>query len=111
MREIIKLPNKTSPDAPIGKENKLMGLYGKKNEFTFEPLDHLEIGTQFDLFDFENATKLTSSKFCMFKNEAALLELALSNWAFQKMYQKGYTPITTPDLINQTALDCCGFQP
>lgn len=44
MREIIKLPNKTSADAPIGKENRLLGLYGKKREYSFEPVDHLELG-------------------------------------------------------------------
>ena len=42
MREVIKLPNKTHPDAPIGNEkhNKLVGLYGKKPEYDFTPLDH-----------------------------------------------------------------------
>ena len=81
MWEILKMPNKTSPDAPVGKENWVLGHYGTKWDFKFEVKDHLEIGNEFDLFDFENATKLTSSKFVFFKNEAALLELALSNWA------------------------------
>ena len=41
---------------------------------------HLEIGEEFDLFDFKSASKLAGSKFVYLKNEAALLELALINW-------------------------------
>ena len=47
----------------------------------FEAVDHLVLGEKYDLFDFDNAAKITGSKFVYFKNEAALLELALCNWA------------------------------
>ena len=43
---------------------------------------HTEIAAKFDLVDFINASKLTGNKFVFLKNEAAQLELALSNWAF-----------------------------
>jgi seryl-tRNA synthetase len=45
-----------------------------------ESRNHLQIAEEFDLFDFTNASKLTGHKFVFFKNEAALLELALVNW-------------------------------
>lgn len=38
-------------------------------------------------------------KFYYLKNEGALLELALINWAVQKLVAKGWTPVLTPDLI------------
>jgi seryl-tRNA synthetase len=44
-------------------------------------LNHIEIAQKFDLLDFANASKLTGSKFVFMKNEAAMLELALVNWA------------------------------
>ena len=41
---------------------------------------HIDITARFDLLDFNNASKLTGSKFVFLKNEAAMLEMALVNW-------------------------------
>ena len=65
----------------------------------------------FDLVDFANASKLTGSKFVFLKNEAAILELALCNYAMHKLMKRGYTPITTPDIVRQQVVEACGFQP
>jgi len=35
------------------------------------------------------------------KNEAAILEMALSNWVLNKVAKKGFEPIMTPDLARQ----------
>jgi seryl-tRNA synthetase len=48
--------------------------------------------------DFQNASKLTGSKFVFYKNEAAILEMALCNWALNFVAKKGFTAITTPDI-------------
>ena len=45
------------------------------------------------------------------KNEAAMLELALSNWVLNKVARKGFEAITTPDLARQQVVEACGFQP
>ena len=63
----------------------------------------------FDLMDFANASKLTGSKFVFLKNEAAMLELALCNWAMTKVMKRGFTPITTPDIARQSVVEACGF--
>ena len=41
----------------------------------------------------------------------ALLEMALINWAFQRIAGAGFIPITTPDLVRASVLEKCGFQP
>ena len=41
----------------------------------------------------------------------ALLEMAIINWAFQRVAAAGFTPITTPDLVRTSVLEKCGFQP
>ena len=51
--------------------------------------------------DFNNASKLTGNKFVFLKNEAALLELGLSNWVLNLVAKKGFVPITTPDIARQ----------
>ena len=113
MKETLKLPNKTHPDVPIGDENKsqVMFIKGVKPNINAEEGDHLRIGEKNDLFDFENGGKITGSKFVFLKNHAALLELALVNWAMKKGVKKGYTPILTPDVSRTEVLEGCGFQP
>ena len=63
-----------------------------------KPPNHLEIAAKFDLLDFASASKLTGSKFVFLKNEAAMLELALCNWAINLVAKKGFTAISTPDI-------------
>lgn len=113
MSETFKLPNRTHHEVPIGDESKseLLFTKEKKPTFDFEPKTHLELGEQHDLFDFDNGAKLTGSKFVFFKNQAALLEMALINWAISKAVSKGFTPITTPDVTRTDVLEGCGFQP
>jgi seryl-tRNA synthetase len=66
----------------------------------------------FDLFDFKNAAKLTGSKFVFLKNEAALLEIALINFAMNTVLKyDNFTPMITPDIANIHVLEGCGFQP
>ena len=71
---------------------------------------HLEICADYDLADFENASKLTGNKFVFLKNEGAMLEMALCNWAFNFVAKKGFVPITTPDLVRQNVVEACGFR-
>ena len=113
MIEALKIPNQTHPDAPVGDETKAVCLkvVGEKPLFDFKPLDHLEIGKKYDLFDFDNAAKITDSKFVLLKNEAALLEQALINYGIDKIIKKGFTFMITPDVCKNTIIEGCGFNP
>lgn len=112
MDQALRLPNKTHVDSPVGDEdhNVLVATGGPKADHA-NVANHLDIGKKFDLLDFASASKLTGSKFVFLKNEAAQLELALSNWALNFVARKGYTPITTPDIARQQVVEACGFQP
>jgi seryl-tRNA synthetase len=113
MKEALKIPNLTHPESPVGDESKanIIKICGNKPNFNFKPLDHLELGKIYDLFDFDNATKITGSKFVILKNEAALLEQALINYAIAKLIKKGFKFITTPDICYDTIIEGCGFNP
>lgn len=114
-REILmKIPNMTHPDSPIGKddsENKEIEKYGEPPKFDFAPKSHEELGKVLDIIDFEKASKITGSKFYYLKNEGAMLELALIQYAFEKIIKKGYTPFITPDLAKNEVLEGVGFNP
>jgi seryl-tRNA synthetase len=111
---IIKVPNMTHPDSPLGKddsENKEVERYGEPPKFDFEPKGHEELMTGLDIIDFERGAKVAGSKFYFLKNEGVLLEQALINYALAICIEKEFTPFTTPDLAKDKILLGVGFNP
>lgn len=111
---IIKIPNMTHPDSPIGKDdskNKEIERYGEPPKFEFEPKGHEELMKDLDLIDFERGTKVAGAKFYFLKNEGVLLEQALINYALDICVQEKFTPFTTPDLAKDSILLGVGFNP
>ena len=108
-----RLPNLTHPEVPHGGEEHAVELkvIGSKREFEFGPKDHVSLGEALDVLDFESGSIVSGTKFYYLKKEAALLELALVNYTMQKIYQKGFVPMITPDLVRGSVLEKCGFQP
>lgn len=114
--ESAKLPNMSHPDVPVGSENnaKLIRAVGAPRDFAAEGIearDHLEIATNLDMIDFENAARVSGNKFYYLRNAGALLELALINWAMSRAAKHGFMPMTTPDLARENIVTGCGFQP
>ena len=61
--------------------------------------------------DFVQPARLLCCRFVYLCKAAAQLEMALCNYAFQKVISKGYTPVCTPDLVKAAVMQKCGFQP
>jgi seryl-tRNA synthetase len=111
---MIKIPNMTHPDSPVGKddsENKEIERYGEPQKFDFEPKGHEELMAALDLIDFERGAKVAGSKFYFLKNEGVLLEQALINYALNTCLEEGFSPFTTPDLAKDEILLGVGFNP
>lgn len=108
-----RIPNETHPDVPSGGESvsTLLREVGSKVETDFEIKDHVQIGLGLDIVDFDAGAKVSGNKFYYMKNAGALLELALVNWAVSKVAAKGYRTYTTPDLVRESVVERCGFQP
>ena len=111
------IPNMAHPDCPIGNDDgsNAVVCYGKtplpKWSEGFKPLDHVELGEKFDLIDFESGARVAGAGFYFLKNEAVLLELALEQFAVNKLVQKGFTPTITPDLAKNSVLQGTGYIP
>ncbi|XP_047323136.1 serine--tRNA ligase, chloroplastic/mitochondrial isoform X2 [Impatiens glandulifera] len=112
-QEAQLIPNMTHPNVPTGGEDAavLRTLVGSPREFGFPIKDHLQIGKDLDLFDFDAAAEVSGSKFYYLKNEAVLLEMALINWTVSEVMRKGFTPLTTPEIVRSSVVEKCGFQP
>jgi seryl-tRNA synthetase len=109
-----RVPNLTHPDAPLGKddsENKEIERIGEPVKFNFEPKTHVELGKDLDILDFETAAQVSGSGFFYFKNELAMLEFALIQYAFDKLIGKGFTPFSTPDIARNFAMKGTGYNP
>ncbi|KAL9856163.1 Serine--tRNA ligase, chloroplastic/mitochondrial [Arabidopsis thaliana] len=107
------IPNMTHPDVPVGGEDSsaIRQEVGSPREFSFPIKDHLQLGKDLDLIDFDSAAEVSGSKFFYLKNEAVLLEMALLNWTLSQVMKKGYTPLTTPEIVRSSIVEKCGFQP
>lgn len=112
--EAKKIPNMAHPKAPIGKEDKdntEIKRVGTVSPFSFPPLDHVELSENLDLIDFDTATDVSGTKFYYLKNEAVFLEFALTRYAMDIVYRKGFTPFITPDIAKEEILEGIGFNP
>ena len=110
---LMTIPNLTHPDAPLGEEadSKTARTWGTIPKFDFKPLDHMALAEKHDLIDLEAGARVTGSGFYFLKNEAVLLELALTQYAVQKLVKHGFTLHTTPDLARMEILEGTGYQP
>lgn len=111
---VSKIPNMAHPDAPIGKEdseNLEVKRSGTIPAFTFEPKDHVQLGQDLDLIDFEAGTKVSGVKFYYLKNEAVFLEQALTMYGLSILHKHGFIPFITPDVAKEEILYGIGFNP
>lgn len=108
-----RIPNLTHPDAPVGGEEaaRVVRTWGEPRKFDFKPLDHVELAAKHDLIDLEAGARVAGSGFYFLKNEAALLELALVQYASRKAVEKGFTLHITPDLARDEVLTGTGYSP
>jgi seryl-tRNA synthetase len=113
-REAMLLPNLSHPEAPVGngeEDNREIRRWGTPATFPFPVRDHLEIALSLDLVDFETAARVTGPKFYYLRNEAVLLELALTRLALDLLEREGFTLTITPDLAREDIVEGIGFNP
>ena len=111
---VSKIPNMAHPDAPVGKEdseNLEVKRSGTIPSFGFEPKDHVQLGQDLDLIDFEAGTKVSGVKFYYLKNEAVFLEQALTMYGLSILSKHGFIPFITPDIAKEEILYGIGFNP
>lgn len=109
---LSKIPNIPSADVPIGKndaENVEIKKAGKKTEFDFPFKDYMALGEEIDLIDVKRASKISGTRFGIIKNQAALLEFALVNLAFETLVKEGFTPTIPPVMLKEEMARGTGY--
>ncbi|GIW99845.1 MAG: serine--tRNA ligase [Pirellulaceae bacterium] len=111
---LMQIPNLTHPQAPVGGEEASREVGRGKTPvptFDFPPRDHVELGALHDMIDFEGGARVAGSGFYFLKNDAVLLDLALQQFATRFLVERGFVPVTTPDVAHSAILQGIGFMP
>ena len=104
---LSSLPNLPHNDVPVGKDensNKLIKQVGKIPSFSFTPKSHYELGENLEMIDFEQAGKVSGTRFVYLKKKIAQLERAIANFMLDKHTNEfNYTEINPPNLVRDAA--------
>ncbi|SHH86620.1 seryl-tRNA synthetase [Caloranaerobacter azorensis DSM 13643] len=112
---LLRIPNTPHPDIPIGdsdEDNVEIRRWGNPTKFDFEPKAHWDIGADLDILDFERASKITGSRFALFKGYGAMLERALINFMINlHTKEHGFKEIMPPFMVNRDSMTGTGQLP
>lgn len=114
-RLLLEIPNIPHESVPMGEdetENQVVKRWGDLPKFDFEPRPHWEIGVELGILNFEQAAKITGSRFVVYHGVGALLERALINFMLDLHIRKhGYREVLPPFIVNETTLIGTGQLP
>jgi len=99
---LSQLPNLPKDGWLVGRgeeDNKVIRTVGEKPRFDFEVKDYMNLSERLGLIDTERAAQVSGSRFGYLFREAALLELALIQFAFSHLVKKGFIPVFPPVMI------------
>ncbi|KAL8848392.1 MAG: hypothetical protein Q9221_006591 [Calogaya cf. arnoldii] len=106
----VELPNLTSQETPIGKEPRLLGYINERPQL-YNHAHHVDIGSDLNLLDFAAASTTSGWGWYFLKNQGALLEQALIQYALSVALKHGFSVVTPPSMVYSHIASACGFQP
>ncbi len=112
---LLQVPNMPHLECPVGEDetaNPTIREWGKQSDFSFKPKDHVEIGADLGLFDFELAAKISGSGFVTFTGAGAKLQRALIQFLLNlHTTEHGYREVSPPFIINRDCMFGTGQLP
>lgn len=112
---LLQVPNMPHPECPVGEDetaNPTIREWGEQPDFSFKPKDHVEIGANLGLFDFELAAKISGSGFVTFTGAGAKLQRALIQFLLNlHTTEHGYKEVSPPFIINRDCMFGTGQLP
>ena len=112
LMDIPNLPHDSVPDGSGEDDNVEIRRWGEPPDFDFNPRDHVDLGEQLGLLDFETAAKLTGSRFSVIQGPLARLHRALIQYMLDTHTRRhGYRELYVPYLVNADSLRGTGQLP
>jgi seryl-tRNA synthetase len=112
---LLNIPNVPDPSVPEGageEDNATVRTWGTPASFPFPVRDHVDIGADLEILDFERAAKIAGARFCLSKGAGALLERALINFMLDvHTREHGYLEVLPPFMANSASFFGTGQLP
>jgi seryl-tRNA synthetase len=109
------LPNMLDDSVPAGRDeadNLELRTWGTPASFSFDARDHVDLGADLGLLDFEAAAAMTGARFSVLRGPLAHLHRALIQFMLDlHTREHGYTEIYAPYIVNAKALEGTGQLP
>lgn len=109
------IPNLPDEEVPTGKsedDNVEIRRWGEPRQFDFEVKDHVDLGADSGLLDFETAAKITGSRFAVMRGGIARMHRALVQFMLDThQSEHGYEEINVPYVVNRESLYGTGQLP
>ncbi|MEM7260482.1 MAG: serine--tRNA ligase [Planctomycetota bacterium] len=104
MSRIPMPPGDEVPDGVDDTENVELSTWGEIPKFDFEPKDHVTLGLDLGIMDFQHASKLAGSQTYILRGAGALLEIAVLRLALDTVMKSGFEPMIVPTLVKYEPL-------
>ncbi|MDH3899868.1 MAG: serine--tRNA ligase [Gammaproteobacteria bacterium] len=112
LMEIPNIPHDSVPDGKGEEDNPEIRRWGDPAAFGFDAKDHVDLGEQLGLLDFQAAAKIAGSRFCVMQGPLARLQRALIQFMLDTHTREhGYTEVYVPYLANADSLRGTGQLP
>jgi seryl-tRNA synthetase len=109
---IPNLPHNSVPKGEDASKNVVVREWGNPIDPDFALKDHLMLGNNLGLFDFERGAKISGSGFPLYAGKGAKLERALINYMLDiQTEQHGYTEIFPPFVVRSASAKTTGQLP
>ncbi|ECK8510811.1 serine--tRNA ligase [Campylobacter coli] len=108
------IPNIPDECVPVGEdeeENVEIKKVLTPPQFDFIPKEHHDLGESLNWLDFVRGVKISQSRFCVLKNEGALLGRALVNYMIDFNRSRGFEFVNVPFLVNSATMFGTGQLP
>jgi seryl-tRNA synthetase len=109
--QIPNLPHESVPEGLNEASNQEIRHWGEPTTFTFDPKDHVDLGTQLKLMDFEAASKISGARFVVLYGPLARLQRALIQFMLDLHTHNGYREVYVPYLVKEESLYGTGQLP
>jgi seryl-tRNA synthetase len=111
----LGIPNLLSDDVPDGADesaNVEIRTWGQPTDLEFEARDHIDLGENLGMIDFDSAAKISGSRFTVMQGSLARLQRALIQFMLDThVDEHGYQETYVPYLVQEQALVGTGQLP
>src|SRR3954471_4192892 len=112
---LLTVPNVPHPSVPSGEsaeQNVEVRRTGEPRKFDFPAKDHVDLGANLGMLDFEAATKIAGARFSLMRGPLARLHRSIAQFMLDvHTAEHGYTEVYVPYLVNAASMRGTGQLP